>query len=702
MPDAETNLRVLIVEDSADDAALVLRELRKSGYAPASERVETAAAMRAALKDKPWDIILSDYVIPGFGGMEALKIAQESGLDLPFVLVSGKVDEQTLVEAMKAGASDFLIKGHLGRLGSVVKHELADAAARRGMRQAEIEWRMAFDAVRDPMFLHDKDFRIMRANRAYARARGTCRSADIIGKVYWEVFPRGDGPLAGCREALHSCRSIEEEIVLETGEAFLSRATAVENDAGEYLYSIHTMEDITERKRAHAALEESEQRFRSMIENASDLIIMIDAAGMITYASPALERIGGYALREVLGRSIMDFTYPDDLPAAAAALATVLQKPDEPYHAEMRWQAKNGHVVILESVAKNELANPALRAIVINGRDATARLSAERAIRESEARFRAVVEQSIAAVYVIQDWEIVYVNPHMREIFGYAPGEAFEPDPLVHIAESERAHLVEQMSRRLDSELVGTYTLAAVRKDGTAFTMGVNAKQASYLGKPAIIAVAQDITEKQRADDEIKRYVSELESAFMQSVTVATTICEMRDPYTVGHERRVAELSVAIGAELGFDARRLEGLRVAGYLHDVGKITVPAEILSKPTKLTPIEFELIKGHAQASYEVLKPVTFPWPVADIAYQHHERLDGSGYPRGLKGDAILLEARILAVADTVEAMYSHRPYRPGLGIEKALAEIERGRGSAYDPAVADACLRLFREKNYKIPA
>ena len=212
----------------------------------------------------------------------------------------------------------------------------------------------------------------------------------------------------------------------------------------------------------------------------------------------------------------------------------------------------------------------------------------------------------------------------------------------------------------------------------------------------------QDISAKTRAEEQIQRYVAQLETAFMSTVQVATTLSEMRDPYTAGHERRVAEIAVAIGTELGFDDRRLEGLRVAVYLHDIGKITIPAEILSKPGKLTAIEFQLIKGHPQSSYDVLKEVTFPWPVAEIAWQHHERLDGTAYPQGLKQDAILLEARIMAVADVVEAMASHRPYRAGLGIDKALAEIERGRGTAYDPVVADACLKLFRERNYAIPA
>ena len=209
------------------------------------------------------------------------------------------------------------------------------------------------------------------------------------------------------------------------------------------------------------------------------------------------------------------------------------------------------------------------------------------------------------------------------------------------------------------------------------------------------------LAEKKRAEEEIQRYVVQLKTAFMSTVAVATSLSEMRDPYTAGHERRVGEIAVAIGGELGFDERRLEGLRVAGYLHDIGKMTIPAEILSKPGKLTTIEMQLIQQHSQVSYDVLKDVEFPWPVAEIALQHHERMDGSGYPQGLKGEAILFESRIMAVADVIEAMALHRPYRPGLGIERALAEIERGRGSVYDPMVVDACLRLFREKNYALP-
>jgi putative nucleotidyltransferase with HDIG domain len=175
---------------------------------------------------------------------------------------------------------------------------------------------------------------------------------------------------------------------------------------------------------------------------------------------------------------------------------------------------------------------------------------------------------------------------------------------------------------------------------------------------------------------------------------------ESRDPYTAGHQSRSANLARAIALEIGLAQETIEGIRMAGIIHDIGKLSIPAEILSKPTKLTEIEFALMKEHSRSGYEMLKDVESPWPLAEIVYQHHERINGSGYPRNLKGDEILIESRILAVADVVESMASHRPYRPTLGIEAALEEIEKNRGILYDHAVADACLRLFRHKGYQL--
>jgi putative nucleotidyltransferase with HDIG domain len=173
---------------------------------------------------------------------------------------------------------------------------------------------------------------------------------------------------------------------------------------------------------------------------------------------------------------------------------------------------------------------------------------------------------------------------------------------------------------------------------------------------------------------------------------------ESRDPYTAGHQRRVAELAAAMALEMGLPAQVVEGVHFGALIHDLGKIQVPAEILSKPSRLSKLEFELIKSHAQTGYDIVKEIEFPWPIAEMVYQHHERLDGSGYPQGLKGDEITLEARILSVADVVEAMSSHRPYRPGLGLDAALEEIGEQRGKGLDADAVDACTRLFRDKRF----
>jgi len=183
------------------------------------------------------------------------------------------------------------------------------------------------------------------------------------------------------------------------------------------------------------------------------------------------------------------------------------------------------------------------------------------------------------------------------------------------------------------------------------------------------------------------------------TIETMSKIVEAKDPYTAGHQQRVSQLSTAIAKELNLSSDKVEGIRVASLIHDIGKIGLPTEILSKPTRLSDIEFSLIKDHSRIGYDILKSIDFSYPVASIVLQHHEKINGSGYPGGLKGDKILLEAKIICVADVVEAMSSHRPYRPAVGIDKALEEISQNKGILYDPEAVDACLKLFKEKGFK---
>jgi putative two-component system response regulator len=198
----------------------------------------------------------------------------------------------------------------------------------------------------------------------------------------------------------------------------------------------------------------------------------------------------------------------------------------------------------------------------------------------------------------------------------------------------------------------------------------------------------------------LQKSQKQLKKNLLETISAVAAMVELRDPYTAGHQRRVAQIAEAIGQELNLPNDQIEGIYLAAIVHDLGKINIPSEILSKPGYLNDVEFDLIKQHSIFGYEILKEIDLPWPIAETVRQHHERIDGSGYPLGLKGDDILLEARILAVSDVIEAMASHRPYRAGLGIEAALAEIENQRGIQFDPDVVDTALRLFREKNYQL--
>ena len=215
-----------------------------------------------------------------------------------------------------------------------------------------------------------------------------------------------------------------------------------------------------------------------------------------------------------------------------------------------------------------------------------------------------------------------------------------------------------------------------------------------------VIMVAHNITNRKIAEQELNKSYQKLQKTLEETVHALSALVEMRDPYTAGHQKRVAMIARAIAREISLPEDCIQGIWVASLIHDIGKIRVPSDILSKPGRITKAEFELIKEHPQTGYEVLSKIDFPWPVAEIVLQHHERMDGSGYPQGLKGDGILLASRIVGVADVVEAMTYHRPYREALGLDAALKEIKKNKGILYDPEVVDACIMIFLEKRFKL--
>jgi putative nucleotidyltransferase with HDIG domain/PAS domain S-box-containing protein len=217
-------------------------------------------------------------------------------------------------------------------------------------------------------------------------------------------------------------------------------------------------------------------------------------------------------------------------------------------------------------------------------------------------------------------------------------------------------------------------------------------------GRTIYIHMTHDITLRKQAEEKLKLNIDKMQRIINAGIQALTTIVEKRDPYTAGHQFHVSKLAHSIAVEMGLPREQAEGIRVSGLVHDIGKIAVPIEILSKPGKISEHELNIIRTHPQVGYNILKEIEFPWPVAQIVLEHHERLDGSGYPQGLAGDSIMLEARIISVADVVEAMSSHRPYRPTLGIDKALEEISLNKGILYDPLVVDTCIKLFTKQGF----
>ena len=328
---------------------------------------------------------------------------------------------------------------------------------------------------------------------------------------------------------------------------------------------------------------------------------------------------------------------------------------------------------------------------------------AEQGLAESEGRFRSLVEQSLTGICIAEQGRFIYVNPRFAEIHGYAPNEMIGLQVIDTIAEVDHATFKENVRRRVSGEVKSiAYSLTARRKDGSSVRLGVHGATATMEGRPIIVTMLQDISEREEAQRRIETYMEQLEEAMLGTVSAISAMVELRDPYTAGHEGRVGVLAKAIGAEMGLPEQTCKGLEHIGRLHDLGKISIPAEILSKPGRLSELEFSIIRTHPQAGYDILKDVHFPWPAATAILQHHERLDGSGYPNGARGEGIIIEARILAVADVVEAMGSHRPYRATLGIDVALDEIVKFRGLRYDEDAVDACVRLFREKGFQLPS
>ncbi|HOO90603.1 MAG TPA: PAS domain S-box protein, partial [Syntrophales bacterium] len=586
-------LRVLYAEPHTSDADLAKRHL--AGVAPhiVMDVVTNASGVFKLLSDQhikhPFDVILLDYRLPGMNALEILKeLRQVSRTDLPIVLITGQGDEEVAVQALKLGATDYLVKnqGYLYKLPFILEN------------------------------------------------------------------------------AVHSVQLTRE----------------------------------------HKTIAKLKRQNELILNSAGEGIVGMDLAGNQTFANPAAARILGYEISEMIGANGHSLWHHTKIDGSryheeactiytACMEGTVLDDQEDLF-----WR-KNGTSFPVEFSLMPILEDDRLLGSVLTFRDITERKRAHLALQESEELFRKVFQDHTAVKLIIDPdtGNIIDANKAALHFYKWSheqltqmkiqeintlPPEEVKKE-LEKARYDKRVHF-EFRHRRADGSI----------RDVDVFTSKINVNK-----KDLLHSIIHDVTIRKQAEEKLQETLLSLKKAVSTTIQVIGSTVETRDPYTSAHQLRCADLACAIATEMKLSNDTIEGTRMAGIIHDLGKLSIPAEILSKPTELSPIEFSLIKEHPRKGYEILKDVESPWPLAEIVYQHHERIDGSGYPRNLKGDDILIEARILAVCDVVESMVSHRPYRAALGVDMAMKEIEDRRGILYDVDVVDVCLRLFREKGYR---
>lgn len=638
----QTPVKILLIEDNPADARLVQEFLMVAGTGKFQfEHADRLSTGLKLLSVNGFDAVLLDLNLPDSQGLDTLKQLCARVPDMPILVLTGLQNEQIGLQAVKEGAQDFLLKGQVNE--SLITRSISYAMERK----------------RTEALLRESERRL--------------KEVQALGRIgYWEYDT-----------AKQTIIWSDQTFVLYERDLVLGAPTLEEEAA---YYSPEQNRIL--REYASKAIETG-QNFKY------DLQVKLPS-GKMKYFSATMQPIKGSN-----GQTIN--------------LVGTVQDITERKRAEINLNKVNRSMKILSecnnclvrATDEKDFFNDVCQIIRKNGEYSMVWIGL---LKAEENSILLPVAYAGSEPYDYASEKINLTAPNgrykiLRDVFSSGKFQicnklpddrqpCFGPPPLVNQPCRSIISLPLFSSNQTIGALTIYSTIADIFDENEKKLLLELADDLSY----GIAALRTSVKHKQ-AEEQVKINLKKIENTLEGTVHALAATSEMRDPYTAGHQRRVTQLACAIAQDMGFSQDRINAIRVAGLLHDIGKITVPAEILTKPSKLTDVEFAIIKTHPKAAYDVIKSIDFPWPISQYILQHHEKLNGSGYPSGLKSDEILMESRILCVADIVEAMSSHRPYRPALGIDVALEDMLANKGILYDPVVVDSCVKLYREKGFK---
>jgi PAS domain S-box-containing protein/putative nucleotidyltransferase with HDIG domain len=577
-------------------------------------------------------------------------------------------------------------------------------------QETETRFRILFESSPDGIYVTDLYGKILDVNLAasllHEMGKGELVGKNMLELIHVDTHKQFENDLP---KLLSGETSYYETCFRTSGEASVPvelriRTVKYAKETTQMFY----VRDVSERIRVGESFMESQRALSNFMSNLPGLAYrcLNDKKWTMKFVSQGCSRLTGYLAEDLIDNKKISFgkIIPPEFQKHVWETKQKALKKEQAYQLEYKIITSDGKELWVWEQGrgvynlKGKLMS--CEGIII---DIDNLKQTEEALRESEVRFRSLIENvsSIAVQGFNKNRNLIFWNKASEALYGYSKEDAIgENLEKLIIPEYNRQEVTKDIQNWIKTEeAIPAGEQGLMRKDGSIFEAHSSHVMFKNMhGEPEFYNLDVDLTELNQAKKDLQKSIHNLQKTFEGTVLALMSAVEMRDPYTAGHQVGVAKLACAIARELGLDGNQIEGLRIGGMLHDIGKLNIPSEILTKPGGLTDLEYKLMQTHPQFGFEILRTINFPWPIAQMVLQHHEKMNGSGYPQKLKRDKIILEARIITVADVVEPMSSHRPYRPALGIDAALTEIKRGKGKHYDPKIVEACLRLFEEKGF----